>query len=169
MISALKLWMRLAESQKMFRVNLDSTSTRRVWVYRRGKRTKSWAVCSSLLFSSLSFSSQVIVDNYNKSYNAVHLSHTQTLPSLPSSLCLPLTLWHQDGSRRATLWASAFITLRDVCPRGDRWKEDEGEIEEEEGGKKKAGRLWNHAGKVLWVQRRKEASRMSICHKIHGN
>lgn len=87
MISALKLWMRLAESQKTFRVNLDSTSTRRVWVYRRGKRTKSWAVCSSLLFSSLSFSSQVIVDNYNKSYNAVHLSHTQTLPSLPS---LPL-------------------------------------------------------------------------------
>lgn len=70
------------------------------------KQTKNCAVCSSL------FSGEVIVGDYNKSNSAVHPSHTP--------LHLPLTLQHQDGSRHATLWALAFITLRDVCPQDGR-------------------------------------------------
>lgn len=41
------------------------------------------------------------------------------------------------------------------------------EEEEEEGKERRAGRLWNHAEKVLWVQLRKEAVRMTVCHRIH--
>ena len=46
-------------------------------------------------------------------------------------------------------------------------RKTKGEKEEEEEGKeKKAGWLWNHAGKVLGVQLRKAAVRMTACHKI---
>lgn len=81
---------------------------------RRGKRTKTWAVCSSLFFYALSLSSEVIVGDSNKSNSAV-------LSLLPLFLSVSLsTLPHRDGSGLATLWAWAFIMWSDVCPQDDR-------------------------------------------------
>ncbi len=60
--------------------------------HRKGRQTKNCAVCSFLFFYARSFSSEVIVGDYNKSNSAVHLSHTLSHTSTPAwqQACHPL-------------------------------------------------------------------------------
>ncbi len=122
---------------------------------RQREQTKIWAVCF-FYSSSFLFQHWGILGNYNKSNCAVHLSNAQPHTFLPSSLCLSLL----SDTRMAAGMPPSGLQLLSCREMSARRTTDKRKMKGKVRGRRRW--LWNHAGKVLWVQPWKEAARLTI-------